>query len=53
MDPTIAGQATENLSTVLFLDVPEGTLFGMDLNVFTVDDGFRGVKMIPEALHFF
>ena len=39
-------------ATFLFLDVPEGTEFGMDCNVWTVGPKFKGVKMIPPGLHF-
>lgn len=36
----------------VFLDVPEGTEFGIDYNSWTVGPLFRGVKMIPPGLHF-
>merc|ERR1711884_250516 len=39
-------------ATFLFLDVPEGTEFGMDCNAWTVGPKFKGVTMIPPGLHF-
>lgn len=38
--------------TLLVLDVPEGTNFGIDLKSWETGDKFRGVKMIPEGVHF-
>ncbi|OWF48151.1 protein AAR2 homolog [Mizuhopecten yessoensis] len=37
---------------LLFLDVPEGTEFGIDYNCWKVGPQFRGVKMIPPGIHF-
>ena len=35
-----------------FLDVPEGTEFGIDYNCWRVGHKFKGVKMIPPGIHF-
>ncbi|XP_069115860.1 protein AAR2 homolog [Argopecten irradians] len=37
---------------LLFLDVPEGTEFGIDYTSWKVGPQFRGVKMIPPGVHF-
>lgn len=36
----------------LFLDVPEGTSFGIDLKSWNVGEKFRGIKMIPPGIHY-
>ncbi len=36
-----------------FLDVPEGTEFGIDYHRWHVGPRFKGVKMIPPGLHYF
>lgn len=38
--------------TLLVLDVPEGTNFGIDLKSWETGERFKGVKMIPPGLHF-
>lgn len=37
---------------LVFLDVPEGTEFGIDYNSWQTGPEFRGVKMIPPGIHF-
>lgn len=39
-------------ATIVFLDVPAGTEFGIDYNSWTVGNKFKGVKMIPPGVHF-
>ncbi|KAM7313980.1 protein AAR2 homolog isoform X2 [Ixodes scapularis] len=39
-------------ATFVFLDVPAGTEFGMNMSTHTVGDNFRGVKLIPAGVHF-
>ncbi|CAN7984204.1 unnamed protein product [Ixodes hexagonus] len=39
-------------ATFVFLDVPAGTEFGMNMSTHTVGDRFRGVKLIPAGIHF-
>jgi len=38
-------------ATVVFLDVPPGTEFGVDYNSWKVGSEFKGVKMIPPGVH--
>ena len=52
MDQDRAKKLFDYGATFVFLDVPEGTEFGMDCNVWTVGPKFKGVKMIPPGLHF-
>ncbi|ELU14556.1 hypothetical protein CAPTEDRAFT_180519 [Capitella teleta] len=42
----------EEGAMLVFLDVPEGTEFGMDCNSWEVGPKFKGVKMIPPGVHF-
>ncbi|KAH1021951.1 hypothetical protein HUJ04_011433 [Dendroctonus ponderosae] len=37
---------------LIFLGVPEGTEFGIDLKSWNTGEKFRGVKMIPPGLHY-
>ncbi|MCL7042449.1 hypothetical protein MKW94_017577 [Papaver nudicaule] len=39
-------------ATLLCLDVPQYTLFGIDTQMFTVGPNFKGIKMIPPGPHF-
>ena len=41
----------EHGGTVLIMDVPPGTEFGIDCTLFEVGEKFRGVKMVPPGLH--
>jgi len=52
MDQERAKKLFDYGATFIFLDVPEGTEFGMDCNVWTLGPKFKGVKMIPPGLHF-
>lgn len=52
MDQERAQKLFDYGAMFLFLDVPEGTEFGMDCNLWTVGPKFRGVKMIPPGLHY-
>ena len=38
--------------TFIFLDVPPGMEFGIDLKIWTTGDQFKGVKMIPPGAHY-
>ncbi|XP_044741037.1 protein AAR2 homolog [Chrysoperla carnea] len=42
----------EEGGTIIFLGVPEGTEFGIDLKSWNTEENFRGVKMIPQGLHY-
>jgi A1 cistron-splicing factor AAR2 len=39
-------------ATILCLDVPKGTEFGIDNHSYIVGDKFKGVKLIPPGVHF-
>jgi len=52
MDPDIAQVLFKNGATLVLLDVPLGTEFGVDYNTWTTDVNFKGIKMIPPGLHF-
>ena len=38
--------------TILLLDVPQGTEFGIDYASWTVGPKFKGVKLIPPGVHY-
>lgn len=52
MDPEKALELVKHGSTLLLLDVPQYTLFGIDTQVFSVGPEFKGIKMIPPGIHF-
>ncbi|CAH1421378.1 unnamed protein product [Lactuca virosa] len=39
-------------ASLLFLDVPQHTLLGIDTQMFSVGPNFKGIKMIPPGPHF-
>ena len=52
MDQDVAQRLFLEGATLLFLDVPKGTEFGIDYNSWNVGTKFKGVKMIPPGFHF-
>lgn len=52
MDQGLAQRLFESGSALVFLDVPPGTEFGIDLVSWNVGQKFKGVKMIPDGVHF-
>ncbi|KAJ7539050.1 hypothetical protein O6H91_11G074900 [Diphasiastrum complanatum] len=52
MQPEEARELAQHGSSLLLLDVPPATLFGIDLKMFTTGPKFKGVKMIPPGPHF-
>lgn len=52
VDPAIVDRLLTQGATLVFLDVPPGTEFGLDMSTNVVGDKFRGVKLIPAGLHF-
>ncbi|KAL9952143.1 hypothetical protein ACROYT_G039353 [Oculina patagonica] len=52
MDPEVAKRLHAEGATLIVLDVPEGTEFGIDYFSWNVGPRFRGIKMIPPGLHF-
>jgi A1 cistron-splicing factor AAR2 len=45
-------EEVQRLATILCLDVPQGTEFGVDFHQWNVGPKFKGVKMIPPGIHF-
>ncbi|PIA63701.1 hypothetical protein AQUCO_00201211v1 [Aquilegia coerulea] len=52
MDSETALEMVKQGTTLLLLDVPQFTLFGIDTQVFSVGPIFKGIKMIPPGPHF-
>lgn len=52
IDQLTARKLFEEGGFLVFLGVPEGTEFGIDLKSWNTGGKFRGVKMIPPGLHF-
>ncbi|KAG2253382.1 hypothetical protein Bca52824_083518 [Brassica carinata] len=52
MDSEKALELVKHGATLLFLDVPQHTLIGIDTQMFTVGTAFKGTKMIPPGIHF-
>lgn len=50
--PEVLNTLFEEGAFFIFLDVPTGTEFGIDMKIWNTDENFRGVKMIPPGLHF-
>ena len=51
MDPETAKKLFDVGATVVFLDVPQNTEVGIDMNVWRTGNNFKGIKMIPPGLH--
>ena len=52
MDPAVAKKLFKEGASIVLLDVPPGTEFGIDMNSWNVGDKFMGIKMIPPGIHF-
>lgn len=52
MDPALAKKLVQLGATLLILNMPPGTYFGIDSQGFTVGPKFKGVKMLPPGPHF-
>lgn len=52
MDQDRARRLLVEGATFVFLDVPAGTQFGIDMKTWTTGEKFKGVKMIPPGIHF-
>ncbi|KAF8048252.1 hypothetical protein N665_2591s0007 [Sinapis alba] len=52
MDSEKALELVKHGASLLFLDVPQHTLIGIDTQMFTVGPAFKGIKMIPPGIHF-
>lgn len=52
MDQDLAQKLFCEGATLVFVNVPKGTEFGIDMKVWNTDEKFRGIKMIPPGIHF-
>lgn len=52
MDQSLAQRLLFEGATLVMLDVPVGTEFGIDLKSWNTADRFKGVKMIPPGFHY-
>ncbi|KAG6412670.1 hypothetical protein SASPL_125354 [Salvia splendens] len=52
MDADTALGLVKKGATLLALDVPPYTLFGIDTQMFSVGPNFKGIKMIPPGIHY-
>ncbi|KAL8217815.1 hypothetical protein R6Q57_021188 [Mikania cordata] len=52
MDADTALDLVKKGAALLFLDVPQHTLLGIDTQMFSVGPNFKGIKMIPPGPHF-
>jgi A1 cistron-splicing factor AAR2 len=52
MDKNLAKRLLVEGGTLIVLDVPIGTEFGIDIKSWNSGDNFKGIKMIPPGFHF-
>ncbi|CAK9797196.1 Protein AAR2 homolog [Anthophora plagiata] len=52
MDQTLAQWLLVEGATLIVLNVPSGTEFGIDLKSWNTKDNFKGIKMIPPGFHY-
>lgn len=52
MDQDLAKRLLVEGATFVFLGVPVGTQFGIDMKSWATGEKFKGVKMIPPGIHF-
>ncbi|XP_015591459.1 protein AAR2 homolog isoform X2 [Cephus cinctus] len=52
MDQDLAKRLLVEGGTLVLLDVPRGTDFGIDLKSWNTGEDFKGVKMIPPGFHY-
>ncbi|GFY51865.1 protein AAR2 homolog [Trichonephila inaurata madagascariensis] len=52
MSPEKALKLFDNGGVLIVLNLPIGSVFGIDMKVYQVGDKFLGLKMIPPGLHF-
>lgn len=51
VDNNTARELATKGATLVLLDVPEGTVIGMDQQTFRVGPKFKGIKMVPPGIH--
>lgn len=52
MDQELAKRLLVEGATLVLLDVPQGTDFGVDMKSWNTGEKFKGVKMIPPGFHY-
>lgn len=52
MDKNLAKRLLVQGATLVVLNVPSGTEFGIDLKSWNTEDNFKGIKMIPPGFHY-
>lgn len=52
INPEIINFLFEEGGVFIFLDVPVGTEFGIDMKIWNTAEHFKGVKMIPPGMHY-
>uniref|UniRef100_A0A2R5LBP6 Protein AAR2 homolog n=1 Tax=Ornithodoros turicata TaxID=34597 RepID=A0A2R5LBP6_9ACAR len=52
MDPEVAKKLLREGATLVLLDIPPGSEFGMDMVPHNTGEKFKGIKLIPPGLHF-
>nr|UPW27173.1 AAR2-like protein [Allium cepa] len=52
IDECTALEMVKKGATLLLLNVPQFTLFGIDTQIFSVGPNFKGLKMVPPGTHF-
>jgi hypothetical protein len=50
--PSFTRWLFDNGASLVFLDLPAGSEFGIDYNCYETGAQFKGVKMIPPGIHF-
>lgn len=53
LDPDTAKSLAASAAYAVMLDVPQGTMVGVDQKAFAVGPKFKGLKMVPPGVHFF
>jgi A1 cistron-splicing factor AAR2 len=52
LDPETAKSLASSGACVVMLDVPQGTVVGVDQQAFAVGPKYKGLKMVPPGVHF-
>ena len=52
IDQGLAKKLLVEGATLVLLDVPKGTDFGIDIKSWNSGENFKGIKMIPPGFHF-
>jgi A1 cistron-splicing factor AAR2 len=53
MSPDEAMRRLNETASIVCLNVPPKTEFGIDMRTWVVDENFQGLKFVPPGLHFF